>query len=315
MRLAFRVGFGVMAMTCVLGLARSASAATGSCMSLDGACELSNDDGSFLTCECSDGIGVAGDYGDEWEGLSDDELEALCPRLLAGICSGGPPPPPGVPCETEEGSCVVSGAPPAFDCTCNDGSGGGGVGDDDWAGLSDDELFDVCVEVALETCGGVATSESSTTEDPSGTSASESDSGTDETGDDTTTTSDDTGTTDASATDPSATDTDPSASASATVTDTATATDTATDTDPTAGDSSGDESTDASATDASATDATATDPSATASATNGDDSSGTDSTAGSSDDGGGCGCRTGGDPRSAFALALLVGIAVRRRRR
>lgn len=310
MRLAIRVGWVACVMAFLLGLAQPAAADSVECAEDNGTCMVSNDMGDWVECECADGGGFGGSGGNEYDGLTEDELLEICYGFLED-CGFVPPPPPSSMCETEEGSCVVGSSPPSYACDCEVGPSAFGDGEDEWEGMTQEELDAVCVALVPTICTGGG-SESSTTEDPSTTSESETDptTATDDSGTDGT--SDDSGTDDGTTTDHgTGTDTDPSATATVTDTD---ATATATDTD---ADSSGGDSTDASATDASAdasaTDPTADDDDATASADDGDEESTGSDTAGSSDDAGGCGCRTS-EPSSAFGLALLLGLVLRRRR-
>ncbi len=314
MRVLLRVGWVACVVAFVLGLAQPAAADSAACMEENGACEVSNDMGDWVECECADGGGFGGSGGNEYDGLTEDELLEICYMFLED-CGFVPEPPPSAMCETEEGSCVVGSSPPSYACDCESGPSAFGDGEDEWADMTQEELDAVCVELVPVICTGGG-SESSTTEDPSGTTASDTDP-TGDTDDDTTGDTDDDTTGD---TDDDGTTTDASASATVTMTDgtvTVTVTDTdatdtdATATDATATDTDADSSSDG-ATDASATDATADDD-ATASADDGDDDSSGSDTAGSADDGGGCGCRTS-EPRSAYALALLVGFLLRRRR-
>ncbi|MCX4246076.1 MYXO-CTERM sorting domain-containing protein [Paraliomyxa miuraensis] len=130
-----------------------AMAATANCMSPDGSCEVSNDFEDTLSCMCADGSGGGMVGGMAWAGLSEMELQLVCDDQLALFC-GAPPPPPGIPCGTASGDCVISNTPEDFiSCECADGSGFGFGGGNAWAGLSDMELVDVCEDVVDMECG------------------------------------------------------------------------------------------------------------------------------------------------------------------
>ncbi len=225
-----------------------------------------------------------------------------------------------VDCSNEYGECTVSNDDGDFaSCGCGDTSGTGGTGGNDWDGLTEDELLEICL-AELRFCGaGGSDTEgtSATTIDPSATDSDPSATDTSTTSDsDPSASASDTST--ATDTDPSASDTstasdsDPSASAS----DTSSATDTASDTggsDDTGGESdeagSEDEAS-ASAEDASASaeDASATDP--------GDgESSGGGQADDDDDDKGGCSVDPSGRDRAGLLGLGVLGLAGLRRRR
>src|SRR5690606_7838312 len=70
------LGLGLFAFTLTELVAPGlAEAATANCMSPDGACEVSNDAGDWIMCSCADGSGGGGGGGNEWDGLTEMELE------------------------------------------------------------------------------------------------------------------------------------------------------------------------------------------------------------------------------------------------
>lgn len=129
-----------------------AAAANADCDSPIGMCSVSNDFDDSVSCECADGSGGFGGGGNEWAGLTEAELGPICLEQLDLFCGEGPPP-TGVPCETVDGSCTVDNEPDSVSCDCSDGSGAFGGGGNDWDGLDDDALFDVCLEQVVELCG------------------------------------------------------------------------------------------------------------------------------------------------------------------
>lgn len=128
-----------------------AHAAAAYCESKIGSCDVSNDGGDSFGCECSGGGGGGGGGGNEWGGLSEAELEVVCNETLELFCGEGPPP-TGVFCETEIGSCNVDNEPDSVGCACENGSGGFGGGGNEWDGLSDEELYDVCLQQIQQMC-------------------------------------------------------------------------------------------------------------------------------------------------------------------
>lgn len=152
MRLYLGLGLFAFTLTELVGPSL-AQAAVANCMSLDGSCEVNNDMGDFVACECADGSGGAGGGGNDWAGLSDLELQPICDEQLAMFC-GPPPPPSGIPCASPAGSCFIDNVPEdSLSCECADGSGGGMAGGMMWAGYSDMELLAEC-EIELDLfCG------------------------------------------------------------------------------------------------------------------------------------------------------------------
>ena len=151
------LGLGLFAFTLTELVAPGlAEAATANCMSPDGACEVSNDAGDWIMCSCADGSGGGGGGGNEWDGLTEMELEPICDQQLAMFCAGGPPPPPpGIPCGTASGACLISNMPfDSLECTCADGSAFGYGGGNAWAGLDEMELVGVCEDIVDIECAG-----------------------------------------------------------------------------------------------------------------------------------------------------------------
>lgn len=140
------VGFAVMASS-------SAQAATGHCVLKYGMCEVSNDGFDWIECECQDGSGVGGGGGDAWAGLDEAQLTEICFEELAAFC-GPVEPPDGVPCMGKFGTCYADNDPEdSLTCECGDGGGGGFFGGDAWAGFTDEQLFEVCMENVDLFCG------------------------------------------------------------------------------------------------------------------------------------------------------------------
>ncbi|MCA9705962.1 MAG: MYXO-CTERM sorting domain-containing protein [Myxococcales bacterium] len=124
------------------------------CSSPLGECIIDNDPEDSLSCECANGVGGGFFGGNAWAGLSDVELLAICEMEIPGFC-GAPPPPPGLPCSTPDGECVISNEPfDSIECQCSDGSGFGGGGGNMWAGLSEAELLMICEDTVVTECGG-----------------------------------------------------------------------------------------------------------------------------------------------------------------
>jgi MYXO-CTERM domain-containing protein len=142
------------ALALMAALPGRAAAASASCDSTEGSCDVSNDGSDSISCLCADGSGGGGEGGNEWAGLSSEELEAVCEEELAVFC-GPPPPPTGVPCETDNGSCTIDNEPDSISCECADGSGVAGGGGNLWDGYDDDQLYDECVAQADSLCGPV----------------------------------------------------------------------------------------------------------------------------------------------------------------
>ena len=198
-----------------------------------------------------------------------------------------------VECSNEDGSCTVSndGGTDSVECDC-DGVSSGTTGGNEWAGLDEDEMDEVCLG-ELELCGGFGSTGFGTSDTgvftdpvPSTTVIPGTDTGDSSTTDGPVTTGTDSGTTTG---DPDTTTGDP---------DTTTG-----DPDTTTGDP----------------DTTTGDPiDPTESATNNNGESGNGEEGGESettDDESGCGCTTAG-PEGGFAMALgLFGLMALRRRR
>jgi MYXO-CTERM domain-containing protein len=144
---------GVLSLASFAVLVPEAHALESMCASAQGDCSLSNVPDDSISCECADGSGVGGGGGNEWAGFNQAQLDAECEAQLAALC-GPPGPVEGVPCEDKTGSCVVDNEPDSVSCECADGNGAGGVGGNDWDGLTDDELQTVCFEQLDLYCGG-----------------------------------------------------------------------------------------------------------------------------------------------------------------
>ncbi len=72
----------------LLSLPSTAAAATAMCSSELGSCEVSNDNGDFVFCECEGGDQLGGTGGSEWDGLSENELHEICLNELASCDIG-----------------------------------------------------------------------------------------------------------------------------------------------------------------------------------------------------------------------------------
>src|SRR5687768_3198389 len=67
-----------------------------------------------------------------------------------------------VECSDEYGSCELSNdGPDSISCSCDEGDSGGTTGGDEWEGLSEEELLEIC-EVELAFCEVGATDSSTT---------------------------------------------------------------------------------------------------------------------------------------------------------
>lgn len=259
------------------------------CESELGMCVVDNEPDS-MSCECAGGQGGGGGGGNEWDGLSDEELEAVCFEQLESFC--GDPPDPEWLCENEQGGCSIStDEDVAVFCGCAGGGGGGGPGEPEWVDLGKDELLDVCFMQIAEFCGPIdpsdSDSDSESDSDPTDTSASASGSSDESGGSGETTGGETTETTGAQ--ESSSSEGGESSGASATMT--------------------------ASATDSDSDSATMTDPSASASNTAGEESS-SGGDGGATGEPSGCSCDAANDqPPLGLALGLvgLVGMRIRRR--
>lgn len=133
------------------------------CSNANGECTIANVPGDFLDCECNDGGAGSLGGGNAWAGYSELELHALCGAQLVGLCGGSLPPPPWIECSSRLGSCIIDNEPEdLLECACADGEvilGGAG---NEWAGLSDQELFLECEEQLYAGCAVGAESESGT---------------------------------------------------------------------------------------------------------------------------------------------------------
>lgn len=143
-----------------------ARAASAECSNDFGSCSVDNDDGTFISCSCENGSGTGGQTDDDgWAGLDEEELAEVCEEELTTLCGPHSVPEGGVTCTTDLGSCTVNNE--GFDsvsCSCEGGSGDGGTGGGNaWAGLSEEQLMEVCLEQVDSFCqfegtGGEATS-------------------------------------------------------------------------------------------------------------------------------------------------------------
>lgn len=142
----------------------TARAISEDCSDASGMCTVSNDGQDFTSCMCAGGDGGAGGGGNEWAGLDAAALQLECQEQLALFC-GPPVPPDGISCETREGMCTVDndGGDSVF-CTCDGQPDSGTTGGNDWAGLDDDQLYDVCLDMVEDFCAA----EPGTGTDPTG---------------------------------------------------------------------------------------------------------------------------------------------------
>lgn len=156
------------------------------CTNPNGECTIANVPSDLLACEC-----VGGDYGsmgggNAWAGYSELELHNECGNQLVGFCGGPLPPPPWVECSSRLGACIIDNDPEdLLECTCTDGTEINDGGGSEWAGLSQDELFQECEEQLYEGCwvgvgsdSGTDTGDTGTTGDPGGTGSTSSTSST-----------------------------------------------------------------------------------------------------------------------------------------
>jgi MYXO-CTERM domain-containing protein len=130
----------------------TARAISEDCSDPSGMCTVSNDGQDFTSCMCAGGDGGAGGGGNEWAGLDAAALQLECQEQLALFC-GPPLPPDGISCETREGMCTVDndGGDSVF-CTCDGQPDSGTTGGNDWAGLDDDQLYEVCLDMVEDFC-------------------------------------------------------------------------------------------------------------------------------------------------------------------
>lgn len=59
------------------------------CSSRLGACSIASEPLDFLVCECADGNAFEGGGGNDWAGLSEEELLMICEEALADGCAAG----------------------------------------------------------------------------------------------------------------------------------------------------------------------------------------------------------------------------------
>ncbi|MCH9684476.1 MAG: hypothetical protein K0V04_23780 [Deltaproteobacteria bacterium] len=140
----------------LVGLATplTAQAAEAMCVGPEGDCTVSNVPEDNLICNCASGLGGGFFGGNQWAGLSDTDLEPICDAELLAFC-GGAPPFPGLECMGMNGTCTISNNPIDWiECACDDGSGFGGGGGNQWAGLSDADLLLICEDQANMGCMG-----------------------------------------------------------------------------------------------------------------------------------------------------------------
>ena len=137
-----------------VGFAREGHAASSDCMSKLGSCQISNDDDTdMLSCECAgDGAGGGLVGGDQWAGLSEEELTAACAVELELFC-GEIPPPKGLLCEDDAGNyCVIENNPNWISCDCGEAGGDGGDGGNEWDDYTDEQLLEQCASELEATC-------------------------------------------------------------------------------------------------------------------------------------------------------------------
>lgn len=147
------LAMGVASVSAVAVVPSVAQAASASCMTVDGSCDVSNDGFDSISCECNDGSAGGGGGGNAWAGLTEDELQGVCFEELMAFC-GPPMPPTGIQCDGMNGTCWIDNEPSdSLICECNDGSGGFQGGGNEWAGLSDDELLNECEANVDVVCG------------------------------------------------------------------------------------------------------------------------------------------------------------------
>lgn len=143
---------GLVAAVGWLGLEGEAFALESSCMTANGICEVSNVPDDSGSCECADGGAGGFGGGNEWAAYNQAQMDMVCLETVEAFC-GPPPPPDGVPCGSVLGECLIDNEPDNLSCECAGGLGGGFGGGNEWDGLSDDELADVCLEQLDLFCG------------------------------------------------------------------------------------------------------------------------------------------------------------------
>lgn len=279
-----------------------------------GVCYIDNEPDS-LSCECAGGQGGGiGGGGNQWDGLSDVELEAVCFEELEIFC--GDPPDPEWMCENKLGGCSIEfddGNDAFVSCGCTDGGGGFFPGDPDWAGLSEDELMEVCFQQIDDTCDFVDPSESESDSEVTTDSDSESESDAEVTTDSESDTNSESDPTDATAESGSSDET--GGSGETTGGETAETTSAEEESSGGASESASASATE-SATESDSASATMTDPSASATDTAGEESSSGGDGGAAGESPSGCSCNAANDePPLGLALGLvgLVGMRIRRR--
>lgn len=227
-----------------------------------------------------------------------------------------------VDCSDPTGSCTVSNDGMDFvSCECTAGPSGGGGGGNAWAGLSDEQLYEACLDSVDEFCGA---GPGTTTADPTGADSGDpTDPGTasgdtgdaGDTGDTGDTQASTSGATDDAGGSGDSSDSSDSGDSGSGTDAAATGDTTAADTGGSSGGGDGSSDDGSSETSASAGDASAT--AGDASATEGDGTGGTGSDGPGEDIlRTGCGCRSSSGPGGplAVALGMLLGALSRRRR-
>jgi MYXO-CTERM domain-containing protein len=82
-KLAPFLSLSVLTVGLLLAAPRTAQAAEVMCSNAFGECTVSNDGQSFISCSCEEGGSDGGSGGDEFNGLSEEELQAICIEQLA----------------------------------------------------------------------------------------------------------------------------------------------------------------------------------------------------------------------------------------
>jgi MYXO-CTERM domain-containing protein len=143
------------------------------CTNTNGECTIANVPSDFLACECVGGDGGSFGGGNAWAGYDELQLHAECGLQLVGLCGGPLPPPPWQTCSSSLGECIIDNDPEdLLECTCADGEMIAEGGGNEWAGLSEEELFMMCEEQLYEGCAVDAGSESGTDTGDTGTTSS-----------------------------------------------------------------------------------------------------------------------------------------------
>jgi MYXO-CTERM domain-containing protein len=159
------------------------------CSNANGECTIANVPSDFLACECGSGDGGVMSGGNAWAGYSELDLHTECGTQLVSFCGGPLPPLPWVECSSKLGACMIDNDPAdVLECTCADGQRISGGGGNEWAGLSNDELFTECEEQLYQGCAagadsGTDTGDTTTTDSGSSSGDSGPDTGIDGSGD------------------------------------------------------------------------------------------------------------------------------------